>query len=369
MQVQKQSRGHSRTEQMNRVLPVLCLLVGVLLGCSGGLPLSDSSSDTSPDHTLIYVIHGDGDYLYHENGIERQADQQALAEARLVAAHAPRTEVFIFHQRSSRDFLGLFSRPDGTFYHYRDGTLIARHTYRRSPGDTSFTEEAALYHDRRQAEGSNRTLLYYGHQVAEESRTGYHASYSKKSFGLDELVEGLEAFGGSENPFGLVVLSTCNNGTPGTVAALAPLTRYLLASPGNLHLSYIDSHPLHRVATAERGIEDVAPQLAEWAFNRLDERTETAVTLTLYDTEALGPGLDDLASSYERARAHHFADQEPLRVGFVDCRERLLPKVRFPASGVRTWYQAPSFGPQSQKDAHSGWGCPRPKEALSTADY
>lgn len=339
-----------------------CIVVGgavALVGCGGTAPLSDPSSSGPPAHTLVYVIHGDGDYLYHENGTAKQADREALAEARLVAAHAPETEVFIFHQRSRQHLLGLIPRSGGTFYHYRDGTLLTEESYRREPSGSGLSREVALYREHRHPEASSsRTFLYYGHDIEEEGGTGYHASFPSHSFGLNELVDGLESFGAQTNPFDLVVLSTCNNGTPGTVAALAPLSRYVLASPGNLHLSHIDSHPLHGVASAKGGIDALAPQLADWAFERLDDRTETAVTLALYDTERLMPALEDLASSYAQSRARISKKNSP-QADFVDCRDEMLPEMGPTPPGIQKWYQPPSFGRRSQKKTHSGWGCPR----------
>lgn len=356
---------------MSRVpFPQILLVgvMGVLIGCSGSAPLSDSSRDAAPTHSLIYVIHGDGAYLYHEGGTAKQADEGALAEARLVAAHAPETEVFIFHLRSRQSLLGLFPRPDGTFYHYRDGTLVTRDSYRRAPSEGGLSREATLYREHRHPDVSSRTFLYYGHEIADGDGVGYHASYPNHSFGVDQLASGLDAFEGGTDPFELVVLSTCNNGTPGTVAALAPRTRYLLASPGNLHLSYIDSHPLHRVATAEGGVKDVAVQLAEWAYERLDDRTETAVTLSLYDTEALVPALEDLSASYEQARHQRRGAERGPQAGFVDCRTEMLPELADTTAGVQTWYRAPSFGRKSQKTSHSGWGCPRIEKTVDYVD-
>lgn len=337
------------------------LTAAVLLGCSSTAPLSDPNADVpeaAPAHTLIYIIHGDGDYLYHENGAARRADREALAEARLVARHAPDTEVFIFHQRPRRSLLGLLPLPDGAFYHYRDGELVEDESYRRDPSGTGLSREAALYHEHRHPEVPARSLLYYGHHVEEGGGSRYHASYPEHVFGLDELVGGLEALGGGVEPFDLVVFSTCNNGTPGTVATLAPLTRYVLASPGNLHLSYIDSHPLHRAATVDGGLEMLAPQLAEWAYERLVVRTETAVTLVLYDTERLTPFLEQVEPVYEAARVRLPSGGPNPLPDFVDCREEALPELNVTTPGVQQWYRPPSFGRQSQQETHSGWGCP-----------
>lgn len=339
------------------------LAVFLLVGCSSTAPLSaeeDAAGDKArPAHTLIYVIHGDGGYLYHENGTARRADRKALKEAKLVAEHAPGAEVFIFHQRPERRFLGLFARSDGTFYHYRAGEQVEKKAYRRDPSGTGLSREAALYRERRHPEAASRALLYYGHEVEEEGGERYHGSHPVHAFGLSELVGGLKQFGAEEDPFDLLVLSTCNNGTPGTLHALASLARYVIAAPGDLHLSYIDSHPLHRLGQTEEGIERVAQHLARWAFERLSARTETAVTLALYDTERLQPFLARALPAYEATRARLPEERASGLVEYVDCRDEAMPGLQAEHAGVERWYRPPAFGAQSQKEVHSGWACPQ----------
>ena len=78
-------------------------------------------------YSIVCVIHGDGDYLYHDtDGNEYAADEEALAAAKRVAQQNPHAEVFIFHQRPRRHFLFLFPLRDGEFYYYRNGTACRR---------------------------------------------------------------------------------------------------------------------------------------------------------------------------------------------------------------------------------------------------
>lgn len=338
---------------------ILALAIVAVSGCGSAAPLAPGAAEESgpPGHALIYVIHGDGDYLYHQDGRAKRADIEALREARLVARNAPDAEVFIFHQGSRRSLFGLFPRTDGRFYHYRNGRLLQETGYRRDPA--GLQAEAALYDESRHAGVEGATLLYYGHDIPEENDARYHASYPRHPFGIDQFVHGLTLFGADSRPFELIVLSACNNGSPGMVAALAPYTRFVLASPGDLHLSYIDSHPLHRAGRTGVDSKQIARDLADWAFDRLSRRTQTAVTLTLFDTAALTPVLPET----ERAYANVRANLDDFLPDFVDCRDGAMPDLAPEMEGVTRWFRPPAFGRQSQKEAHSGWGCPISRSA------
>ena len=137
---------HSRHNRFIRAPAHSTLFAGV--GCAAiALFLSSCSADLSVqretqqaegfEHTAPYsivcVIHGDGEYLYHDtSGIEYRADEQAVRAAQRVAQQNPDAEVFIFHQRPRRHFLFFFPLRDGEFYYYRNGRLIAHELYWRN---------------------------------------------------------------------------------------------------------------------------------------------------------------------------------------------------------------------------------------------
>merc|ERR1711965_502537 len=87
---------------------ILWLLAGIGLvsgACTGSRSLNKQvpvNKDTAPDYSLIYVIHGDGDYLYHDDGKAIKADEHAVKKAYSVALKAHHGEVFIFHQKPER---------------------------------------------------------------------------------------------------------------------------------------------------------------------------------------------------------------------------------------------------------------------------
>lgn len=102
----------------------------VLSSCSAGLPMQREIPGAElgamrVSYSIVCVIHGDGDYLYHDTtGNEYRADEEALAGALRVAEENPNAEVFIFHQQPRRRFLFLFPLPDGEFHYYRNGRLL-----------------------------------------------------------------------------------------------------------------------------------------------------------------------------------------------------------------------------------------------------
>lgn len=333
-----------------------CVAVAVLAGCAGTAPRAPAA-DASPSiaHTLIYVVHGDGDYLFHRDGEPIRANRRIVEQAKSIARSAPQTEVFIFHQRPQKRTLGLFARTDGTLLHYRNGVLVGSERYHRDPRGLS--AEAELFHARAAPGVSGRSLLYFGHDIPEQPGVRYHASHPDAAFDVDAFADGLRAFDAAEDPFDLLVLSACNNGSPGTIAAVAPYARYVLASPGDLHLSHIDTHPLHRIGTHSGSIAELSEELSEWAFTRLAERTRTGVALSLFDTAALTPVLPSLERAYSEQRTSSGRALPP--ADFVDCADGAMPVLAADVPGVRRWYRPPAFGRDSGKQSHSGWGCPR----------
>lgn len=331
------------------------LVAIITAGCASVGPVESDGgtvAGTDPTYALIYVIHGDGDYLYHMDGKRKHADQEALTIAQKVGRSAAHAEVFIFHQRPSRRLFGLFRQPTNGFYHYRRGELVGKGRYVRDP--SSMSAEADIYMSRRNASVKGTSFLYYAHDIPEQPSTRYHTSYPRTSFSIDSFSASLARFRSGGDPFDLIVLSTCNNASPRIAAALSHHTKFLLASPGDLHLSHIDSHPMHLAGAEDVEIEGLAHRTAEWAFKRLVDRTRTNVSLTLFNMDALSAYLPDLTRTYAATRN---GSQVRTIEDFVDCRD--VPGLDLPDdNGLKRWYRPPSFGRESRKTDHSGWGCP-----------
>ena len=302
-------------------------------------------------YALVFVIHGDGSYLFHdEGGKPLEADQVALERARATAEANPEAEVFVFHQRDRR---GL-TRENGTLELYRNGTIVLRRGYRRNSG--GLEAEIALYRDLTRIAPSadpQRLFLYFGHQVPERPESGYHSSLPRASFGLEPLADGLAGFLPPEHRFDLAVLSTCNNGTPTAIAALAPRARYLVASPADLHLSHLATGTLahlERRDPMEAGL--LARELALAAFGELTERVSTIVTISVYDLDTLAPLVAEAAAELQARLAGAEGVLE-----FYDCGEdpRFSSLAGLP--GVTVLYRPPRFGRERTKAAHSGLQC------------
>jgi hypothetical protein len=310
---------------------------------------------------MVFIIHGDGNYLFHDpRGQARRADQETLLSAIRVAEQNPQAEVFIFHQIPRKHAFLFFPRPDGRFYYYQHGQLIAKELYRRDQGQSRFDPEVDLYH-RFHAEGKNpsvRLFFYFGHEIPEFGGAGYDASYSHRTFTVHDLAHALKRITPDSTKLDLAVLSTCFNGTPYTIAALAPYTRTIVASPENLHLSYFDLQPFERLSSGLQGgdMATFAQSFARHAFNRLTEDVQTAVTVAVYDVDRVQRYLYGADSLYDHTLST--LNAQPLwSIEHCDCVEDPLYLQPEMSDGVDVFYRAPRFGRLKHKRKHSGWEC------------
>src|SRR5699024_8393989 len=160
----------------------------------------ERSVNAGIEYSVVYLLHGDADYLYHSEGIPLQADEQALKQARQVGESAERGEVLIFHQRPEQKVFWLFPKKDRVMYHYRNGQLVNRIRY--SPeSDEAFASESRMYKARSLARESGkplkRVLLFYGHEIPSQDRNGYYRSRPDVRFGCSAFAEGITSFGGN----------------------------------------------------------------------------------------------------------------------------------------------------------------------------
>ena len=318
-------------------------------------------SPTPPRYSLVFIIHGDGSYLYHDTrGVAHRADQEALGGARRVAAMNPQAEVFVFHQRPRRRALLFFPRPDGRLYYYRQGRLLAEEPYWRGPGRSPLGPEAELYH-RYRAGAQLRPVsifLYFGHEIPEFGGLGYDASYSDRALTVNDLASGLKRIARDSAKIDLVVLSTCFNGTPHTVSALSPYARTIIASPGNLHLSYLDLRAFERLddGLGDGDVPAFAARCAQRAFERLAEELQTGVTVSVYDVDRVREYVGSVDSAYNQALTA-LAGQGPGVREHGDCADNPAYALPGMSRGVDVFYRPPRFGRLKHKQGHSGWGC------------
>jgi hypothetical protein len=321
----------------------------------------EEESVLQPRYSIIFIIHGDGNYLYHDSdGNANRADQKALDAARRVAARNREAEVFIFHQKPIKRTLFFFPRSDGKMYYYRHGRSYAEESYRRHRGETRFDPEVKLYHQFRTEEKSQplRMFLYYGHEIPEFDGTGYDASHSHRSFTVHDLADGLHRFTHDFTRFDLLVLSTCFNGTPYSVSALSPYARTIVASPDNLHLSYFAFEPFEWLDIRLRDGEmpEFANNFARQSFEQLEEDIHTTITVAVYDVDRVKGYVNAVDSVYIQA-LDTLKREKPRFIDYIDCAEDSVYVLQGMSGGVDIFYRPPRFGRSQNKDNHSGWGC------------
>ena len=363
-----------------------CMVLAVLLtSCSyiphsnRGIELQGDINAPTPRYSLVFIIHGDGDYLYYDPcGNAHRADEKALLSATRVAMRNPQAEVFIFHQKSRRHSLLFFPHRDGDFSYYRHGKLLAKKSYRRDQEQSRFDPEVALYNKYRlmiepslpteEDAESAKFFFYFGHEIPEFRYPGYDASHHDRTFTVDDLAEGLNGIIRDSAKFDLVVLSTCFGGTPHTIGALSPFAQFIVASPENLHLSYFDLHPFERLdlVLQEGDMSAFATSYARQAFDRLSEAIQTSITVAAYDVESVQGYLNAVGSVYDHLLAT-VKLQPPEAAEHCDCAEEpafILPGM---SEGVTIFYRPPRFGPSKYKLNHSGWECWRLRESETAA--
>lgn len=358
--------GAARNVSGGSLIP-FCAVLAFLLPACGSMTLSfdDAPTATTPEpaprYSIIFIIHGDGDYVYHDaRGQPHRADKRTLRAAMLVARQRTDAEVCIFHQRPSFTLMYLIPLPDGEFQYYRGGALKAREPYWRSTGAARFEAESVLYHKYAVAAERANIMLYFGHEIPEMGGMGYDVSTPERVVNIHAFSAGLKGFMPDSTRFDLLVLSTCFGGTPLTIAALAPYARTIIASPGNLHLSYFD---LRAFGSLEKfrgrdNVRDFAPYFARQAFRQLSADVQTAVTVAVYESDRVNTYLAAAGRTYaERLRA--LQDSAASAIEYVDCGEEesfVLPGMR---DGVSVLFRPSRFGREKNKPRHSGWQCCR----------
>jgi hypothetical protein len=321
---------------------------------------TDTGSTEPIDFQLIYIVHGDANYSYHDStGKRHAADSEAVVQAMDVAGHSPRSEVFIFHQQPRR--VKLFRQtPDGALYHYRGGVRLHERGYSRSQ-DSDFEVEAGLL-EKYDARSSSRSLIrffiYFGHEIPASVGRSYSQSYPGRNFSLAEFNRGLGRFRGlssnPEKPFALIVLSTCYGGAPTVMSVLSPHAQFVLASPAYLHLSFLDTRAFEQLPESDSvpfdadKIHALATDMARQSFEKLKENTQTEITVAVYEIQKIV-----FPRIYSEAR-----NWNTLAGGYHDCAEDPGFDSVSAASGVEVFYQPPRFGVLKSKPRHSGWECP-----------
>ncbi len=340
---------------------ILSLLLFVFTGCRTSQLPTKPFNHKPVNYTIIYLIHGDANYLYHnQNGVALQADKQVLQEAKRIAENAENGEVFIYHLKPESRILWIFPRKDRRFLYYRNGELIYKKNYSPHSKTEPFITEAKFYHYFHPDETDSsykKIMLYFGHEIPARTGTNYFRSRPDALFNTALFAKGLKKFLQTpRDQFDLTLLSTCANGTPKMVSVLAPLTEYLLASPQNLHLSHMDTKALKLMdEPGEISTSKLAAKIAADTFKRLSSFLQTVISLSLYHTDEMKEYLPLLADHYKNyLKKHAYATPS---VQNIDCKDLPFFKPEIAGNGVKVWYRAPQFGRKAVNKNYSGWGC------------
>jgi hypothetical protein len=289
---------------------------------------------------------------------------EALKRAESTAVDATNAEVFIFHQEPGTTRM-FWNVPGGVFAHYRHGRLVRRQRYSSASDPRDLAAEAALYrtHADDYAQPA-RILAYFGHEISPDDNPQPGEANTGGSLTTGRLAGTLPLWGiasdGAGKPFDLVILSTYHGGTPRTLEALALMTDLVVASPASLHLSHLDMRAIarYRPDTGARGARAelalLANQVAAESFERLSERTQTEVTVAVYDLEAIAPFLREQAGRATRISGK--ASGKAIR--WRDCAVDPSFDASQAANGVSMFYRAPRFGPGRDIASRSAWQCP-----------
>src|SRR5699024_2105996 len=330
-------------------------------GCRapGNITADNYSKSDLPErnYRLIYIIHGDASYLYHDReGQPVQSDEQQFQEAVKVARKARHGEVFVYHQKPETKILWIFPRKDRLMAHFRNGRRIHREKYSPTSDGKAFSREEQLFHRYRTQDSERTFFLYYGHEIPQDSTLSYFQSRPDAKLSTDNFVAGESSFLADSSTFELTVLSTCENGSPSMVKKQQPLTKYLLASQQDLHLSQIDSEKLLLLEeNPDITTKKLSKAIAMDSFNRLSTFLQTAVTLSIYDMERVGNYIDSL--SVKDSNAVKDTNGGIVEQGKTDCANLPFWNAYQPSDGVITFFKPAKFGDQANKEEHSGWGC------------
>ncbi|WP_440998511.1 hypothetical protein [Fodinibius sp. SL11] len=350
---------------LSKTLIWLPLLTGIVLsGCSHTSELfRDGTTDENTDvaYSVIYYIHADADYLYHDAvGEPVRKNQQVLDTALNVADEAESGEVFIFYQRPEKKFLGLFPRKSSRFYHYTNGEKTSQVNYRHpNSNEDFFTTESRLYNQYRTYSGEENQrnfFLYFGHEIPDDGGNRYHQTLPNITVNTETFSSGIQKFVATDDQwYDLIVLSTCNNGTPEMAANLMPFSHVMLASPQNLHLSHIDSQRLDLLESSPRiSSFQLADSMANQTYQRLEKEIQTAITLSVYELDVVKEYQNKL---HTFTTAYDTLDQRQSFSNNIDCKFTSFFDEDTFEKGVKTWYNPARFGRNSSSTTHSGWGC------------
>lgn len=264
-------------------------------------------AEESSFKSFIFILHEDGDYSYFDGNKKKNSPAVALEQIDDFARQKCRIEceVFIFRQKKLERLSSSIPRYSQSAYYFLNGKQIEHKSYLRENFamdwelEGGFVQKFSRLNQQEKSldnpHNAMRLLYFQGKAIPEFSEiVGYHSSMPEESFGLSEVVKGVERFGikGDDDQvvknFDAMVFVTPYLGIK-FVHALSSKTKYLMTSPAYLHAIGLEWSVLN-----ERGDqlnhENLNEFLIHWqgvAFDYLKRKTNTPVNIVLYDMEQM----------------------------------------------------------------------------------
>jgi hypothetical protein len=305
---------------MKRLFLILLAVFSVSASASGG------------GISAIYIIGGDSSLTYYQNGRRYDGGDNAAAAAQRLATRCPRCEVSVFRYRARGRDQALL---------YRGGRVVARANFQRRHAGPDMSFEARWLSENSDGQGRPQSVLYFGHWIPDFQMPYFSSTGAQYS--LSRFISGVSRFLALGEKFQLVVLSTCDNGSPYAAKELSGIAEVLVAAPTKLHLSMLRTDDVILLAESWSPL-DTAKKIVDTSFAAIDSFDSTEVGIAAYDLEEIPGSLDTIVrylNSYESS---------DVGLRSVDCADLgyALPRpyLRFRAHRFLR-----------QRATHSGWAC------------
>lgn len=256
--------------------------------------------------SLIFVIHGDESYLFHDYrgclGKEDQAyhaDEVAWKKTNFIAKNCKNCEVLIVRQNGYGQNL-----PSLQASFFRNGKRIAREKsqmglWHSKSGPFGFASRIYTRHSQASL-NTNTAFIYYGHEIpADNDPRGkkYNHSFkevglSNRSFSEKNFIYGLELLS-KKKKFDLVLLPiTCKAGNQTLLKKMIPFTDRVIASPERINLSGMITSSL--LSWPKPDHQNWIKRFLADSFRRLSACTTKMVTVGDYDLSQEEPRINEI---------------------------------------------------------------------------
>ena len=200
-----------------------------------------------------------------------------------------------------------------------------------------------------------RLLCYFGHTIPEMPEPGYSSSLAEHTFSIYTLLEALNTLELQTNsrPFDAILLSTCYGGTPGNIEALSKYSKYIVASPVRLHLSYFYLNREEIENISKTNVYHILQDMTQREFNRLQSFVMTEIGISIYDT--------DITKSYLtgfmlKNRGSITSRLNTIYSQYIDCLSFPSYRDQLQCKGVSSLFRDSKFSINPCSN-HSGWAC------------